>query len=124
MIEASRGVRQFAWLVVTLVIAWGARASSLAQVGWETYAGDPGSAHYSALTQINRATVDLLRPAWSWETGETAKPEFGTSPGLFEATPLVVEGVMYLTTPYNQIVALDARSGAERWRFEIGRAHV
>ena len=120
MADVPRCARLLGGLVATWAMASGACASSLADVGWETYAGDSGSTHYSALSQINRVTVGDLRPVWSWETGESAMPEFGTSPGLFEATPLVVEGVMYLSTPYNQIVALDARSGAERWRFDPG----
>ena len=45
-------------------------------------------------------------------------PEYGTIPGFFEATPLMIDGVLYVTTPYNSIAALDAETGKELWRFD------
>ena len=59
-----------------------------------------------------------LKLAWQWQTGEQPLAAYGTSPGMFEATPLVVGGVMYLSTPYNRVVALDAASGRELWAYD------
>ena len=83
---------------------------------WEQYAG-AGSTHYSPLAGITRENVRNLKVAWEWKTGEAPMPEFKTTPGMFEATPLEIGGVIYLSTPYNRVVALDAETGRERWSY-------
>src|SRR6266481_1250677 len=88
------------------------------QVEWLYQGGDPAGTRYSQLTDINANTVSQLRIAWQWKHWETAMPEYGTIPGFFEATPLMVDGVLYVTTPYNSIAALDAETGKELWRFD------
>jgi len=85
---------------------------------WRSYGGDPGAMKYSGLAQITRDNVALLRPAWSWRTEEQADSAKRTRPGLFEATPLMVNDTLYLSTPYNQVVALEAGSGRPLWRFD------
>ena len=97
-----------------------ARSVAAVDVDWPVYGGDAGAQKFSSLADIHRGNVSQLRLAWSWETGEDVNRDFGTSPGIFEATPLVVDGVMYLSTPYNQVVALDAVTGQQRWRFDPG----
>ncbi|NDD65659.1 MAG: pyrroloquinoline quinone-dependent dehydrogenase, partial [Acidobacteria bacterium] len=107
-----------------LLLAMGIQAHAVGAADndrdWPVFGGDPGVTQYSELSDINRDNVSTLRLAWSWETGEAPNREFGTSPGIFENTPVVVDGVMYVSTPYNQVVALDAVSGRERWRFDPG----
>jgi glucose dehydrogenase len=93
-------------------------ASAAAAQEWPYYGGDPGETHYSKLALINRENVHNLKPAWEWKTGETALPEFKTTPGMFEATPLMIGGVLYLSTPYNRVVALDAATGRELWSYD------
>jgi quinoprotein glucose dehydrogenase len=85
---------------------------------WPYHGGDPGETHYSKLARINRGNVGNLKSAWQWQTGETALPEFKTTPGMFQATPLMIGGVLYLSTPYNRVVALDAASGREIWAYD------
>jgi len=85
---------------------------------WQTYGGDPGAMKYSPLTEINRDNVHLLHQAWVWRTGERADSARRTRPGLFEATPLMFGDTLFLSTPYNQVVALDAGSGKELWRYD------
>lgn len=75
---------------------------------WLTFGHDYTNQRYSALTQVNTRTVRSLAPRWIYQTGISA---------TFQATPLVVDGVMYLTTPYNHAVAIDARTGTELWRY-------
>ena len=87
-------------------------------VGWLYYAGDQGATHYSSLADVNRSTVSRLAPAWEWRTGEKALERYGTRPGAFEATPLAIDNVLYLTTPYNRVVALNADTGHELWTFD------
>ena len=75
---------------------------------WLTYGHGYNNQRYSALQDITRDNVAGLRPAWIYQTGML---------GSFPANPLVVDGVMYLTTPHNHVVALDAASGRELWRY-------
>ena len=87
-------------------------------VDWAFWGGDPGSAHYSTLTEINTANVSRMREAWAWKAGETPLAEYGTRPGMFENTPVVIDGVMYLSTPYNKVVALNPETGSEIWSYD------
>jgi quinoprotein glucose dehydrogenase len=87
-------------------------------VEWPFYGGDQGGMKYSPLTQINRDTVKQLQQAWEWKTGEQPLQQFGTTPGAFENTPLMIDNVLYLSTPYNRVVALDAETGRELWSFD------
>src|SRR5205823_14157288 len=80
--------------------------------------GDQGGMKYSPLTDIGPANVQRLQQVWQWRHWETPMPEYGTIPGFFEATPLMIDGVLYVTTPYNSIAALDAETGQELWRFD------
>jgi quinoprotein glucose dehydrogenase len=85
---------------------------------WPVYGGDQGGTKYSALTDVNRSTVSRLAPAWEWSPREKALEAFGTRPGNFQATPLMIDNVLYLSTPYNRVVALNADTGAELWAFD------
>ena len=85
---------------------------------WPHYAGDQAATHYSPLDRITAANVGKLAIAWEWKPGEKALPEFGTRPGAFQNTPLMIDGVLYVSTPYNQVAALDAGSGTELWRYD------
>jgi quinoprotein glucose dehydrogenase len=85
---------------------------------WPFHGGDPAETHYSKLALINRDNVRNLKVAWEWKTGEVAMPEFKTTPGMFEATPVEIGGVLYVSTPYNRVVALDAATGHEKWTYD------
>src|SRR5260370_1035945 len=85
---------------------------------WPVYGGDPGGTKFSTLTDINHDTVARLRIAWEWSTGEGVREQFGTRPGNFQTTPLMIDNVLYLSTPYNRVVALDAETGAELWSYD------
>jgi quinohemoprotein ethanol dehydrogenase len=76
---------------------------------WFTTGRDFGKSHYSSLTQINRQTVSRLGFAWQYDTNTTR--------GL-EATPIVIDGVMYATGTVGQVYALNAGTGASIWTFE------
>jgi alcohol dehydrogenase (cytochrome c) len=79
---------------------------------WLTYGRDYTNQRYSPLAQITTANVSSLRAAWIYQTGISRL-------GSFETSPIVVDGVMYLTSPYNSAtVALDARTGQQIWRYE------
>ena len=76
---------------------------------WLTYSGDYSGKRYSELQQINTANVSRLAPAWVFQS-EVA--------GKFEATPLVIDSVMYFTSPDNHGYAVDARTGRVIWRYD------
>lgn len=88
---------------------------------WRSYGGDAGGTRFSPLKQITRANVTGLKKAWTYHTGEWGQgtnyaPQQVSSP--FESTPLVVDGVMYLSTPSSRVIALDAETGSEIWKFD------
>ena len=80
--------------------------------GWEAFGGGPGNIHYSSLTQINTKNVQQLKVAWTYES----KDEYQGSD--IQCNPIVVDGVMYATTPKLRLVALDAATGKEIWSFD------
>lgn len=85
---------------------------------WPVYGYDSGGSRYSPLEQVNRGNVARLELAWTWKTGEKKLEEFKTFPGVFEATPVFVDGTLYLSTPYNRVVALDPETGREKWTYD------
>ena len=82
---------------------------------WANYGNDPGGMRYSPVKQINTGNVKNLKPAWTYQSGELKTYE-GTniaSKAAFEATPLMINGVLYFSTPTNRIIAIDAATGKE-----------
>ncbi len=80
---------------------------------WPAYGRDAGGSRYGPITQIDRTNVATLTAAWTFHTGEL-------EPGnrSFEATPILVDGTLFLSTPLGKIIALDPVTGVERWRFD------
>jgi glucose dehydrogenase len=68
--------------------------------------------------QIDRKNVRNLQKVWEWRTGEKPMEAYGTRPGMFEATPVIADNVLYLSTPYNRVVALAADTGRELWSYD------
>jgi quinoprotein glucose dehydrogenase len=85
---------------------------------WPFYGGDQGGSKYSPLADVDRGNVAQLKLAWEWKPDEAPLTEHGTRPGAFQNTPLVIDNVLYVSTPYNRVVALDAESGAQLWSFD------
>jgi quinoprotein glucose dehydrogenase len=105
-------------LVVSLPVVMAQRNEATKQVEWPYYGGDQGGSKYSALTDIGPLNIQQLKSAWQWTHFDVPLDQYGTTPGQFEAVPLMLDGVLYVTTPYNNIAALDAETGKERWRFD------
>jgi quinoprotein glucose dehydrogenase len=80
---------------------------------WRHYGQDPGGARYSGLREMTRDNVANLERAWTFRTGDIA----AGSAHYAECTPLVVDGVLYVITPFSRLIALDATTGTELWRF-------
>ena len=85
---------------------------------WPFYGGDQGGTKFSTLTDVDASTAARLGVAWEWSPRERNLPQFGTRPGNFQATPLMIDNVLYLSTPYNRVVALDPATGAQRWAYD------
>ncbi len=106
-------------LLPILQTAVQAQVKKPANVDWPRVGNDAGCMRYSPLDQIHRGNVARLRPAWTYHTGE-----LNGRPGkTIECTPIVVDGVMYITTGYLRAVALDAATGRELWQFDPLKVH-
>jgi quinoprotein glucose dehydrogenase len=81
---------------------------------WTAYGQNPGGTRFSPAAQLTAANVGGLELAWSYRTGDGAKPGEMVSPA-FQATPLKVGDTLYLCSGRNRVIALDAETGAERW---------
>ena len=96
--------------LIALTIAVAAVA---ADGDWPNYGRTPGGDRHSPLSQIDRGNVGKLTLAWEYRTGE-AGIKTG-APTALEATPLVIEGRMYLATPLGKVIALDPLTGKQLW---------
>ena len=99
-----------------------AAADGIAPGDWPFYGRTPAGDRFSPLTQITPANVAGLKPAWSFTTGDMPRPgensrgrEFS-----FEATPIKIGNDLYFCTPHRDVVALDATTGRQRWRYVPG----
>src|SRR5690554_405435 len=82
---------------------------SATEIEWPVYGGDNLHQRHSKLTQINKSNVSSLIEAWEFDTGIN---------DTFQVTPVVLNGVMYVSLPFNDVVALDAATGKQLWRYE------
>ncbi len=90
---------------------------------WSVTGGDDGGARYSPLADINVENVKRLKVAWTYRHGDyksASGPDRVHRSTSFEATPLLVEGRLIFTTPFNRVIALDPETGAELWKFDPG----
>jgi len=85
---------------------------------WAVTGGDAGNTRYSPLSQINRDNVARLEVAWVYHTGD------GNRTSQIQATPIVVRGILYSTSPAGRAFALRAESGEELWKFDPGVTDV
>jgi quinoprotein glucose dehydrogenase len=107
------------WPDVRNALAIFCSVTLLAQSGdWPNYGRDPGGQRFSPLTAINKSNVPLLKIAWTYRTGDAYAPASGSKPTQFEATPLYVDGTLYLSTPLGRVIALDPVSGTARWTYD------
>jgi len=97
-----------------LIVLAGCKAANPPPVDWSTTGGAPGNSRYSTLDQINITNVNQLQVAWVYHTGDL--PPDGH--GEIQATPIVVDGVLYATTPKVAVIALRADEGTLLWRFD------
>ena len=104
------------------IAATGSRAAaqepSAGMVEWPYVGADQGASKYSPLADIDASNVERLGVAWTWEPNELPNQAFRTRPGSFEVMPLMIDDVVYVSTMYTRVVALDAETGDELWAFD------
>ena len=111
------------WLFLLLLFHWlvaGAHGQAKPDAGWPNYGGDPGGRRYSNASQIDRSNVAQLKVAWTYRTGANDQETKLIQKAAFEATPILVDGKLYFTTPYDKVFALDAGTGAKVWEYDPG----
>ncbi len=90
------------------------KVKSPAGKDWPVYLGDHFSSQYSTLSEINKENVDRLELAWEYHTGD----DISENHSQIQCNPIVVDGVLYATSPKVKVFALDAASGKKIWEFD------
>jgi len=85
---------------------------------WPNYGRDESGARYSPTNQINRNNVTYLEQAWEYRTGDFSDGSDGRPETTFQATPIVVDGILYLATVYGRVIALNPETGTEIWKYD------
>ena len=87
-------------------------------VEWPSVGADAANSRYSPLADINLANVSQLAVAWRWRPEERPLPEYNVVPGNFTSTPIMIDNVVYVSTNYNRVAAIDADTGAVKWVYD------
>ena len=110
------------WLINLVLVVGTTTLAAQEQAGemveWRYVGADQAASKYSPIADINSTNVSQLAIAWTWEPNEFPNQEFGTRPGSFEATALMIDNIIYVATMYTRVVALDAETGEELWAFD------
>ncbi len=92
---------------------------------WPSYGSDLSSSKYAPFEQINASNAADVQIAWSWDSVDNAtvaanhaQENFRATPGAFKVTPIAVDGILYLSTSFGRVVAIDGFSGEELWVFD------
>lgn len=107
--------------IATLLILAGGRAhagSAASPGGWPAYGGDQGGMRFSPARQITPANVTTLTTAWTYSTGAMTRHKHAVHRSAFEATPILVDGRLYVCSPFNAVSALDPGTGRQLWRYD------
>ena len=111
MTEPCRGIRWFVRVaVVALALLPAAAPHATAQgqaaagaaVEWPYVGGDAANTRYSAADTLTPDTVDRLEAAWTWRPADRPRQEFGTIPGAFTSTPIMLDGTVYVSSNYSR----------------------
>jgi quinoprotein glucose dehydrogenase len=105
-------------VVLSLCAACAGQREPQPSTDWRTTGGGPANSRYSPLDQINTTNVAQLTVAWVYHTGDLPKDR-----GEIQATPIVVDGILYTTTPALAVIALRAQNGKRIWRFDPRTTH-
>src|SRR5712691_214839 len=93
-------------------------AQSKPDTGWPNYGNDGGGTRYSPVAQIDRRNVEQLKAAWTYRTGALPHDPELDKKAAFEATPILIDGKLFLSTPYDHVIALNPETGSKLWEFD------
>ena len=110
----------FSVVTLSMVLLAACAAQTPEKAGWSTYGSDPGGTRYSASVQINRSNVNSLKVAWTYRTGAADTATGLKRKAAFEATPILQDGKLFLSTPYDHVIALNPATGAKLWEYDPG----
>ena len=85
-------------------------------IEWPYVGSEQAHTKFSAAGEITVSNVGEFEIVWQWDPSEMALEAHGTRPGPFQATPIMIGNVLYLSTMYTRVAALEAETGAETWR--------
>ena len=106
----------FSFAFCALLVQPQSRAQS---AGWPAYGGDPGGTRFSSASQINKSNVTQLKVAWTFHTAALPHdPNNLDKKATFEATPILIDGNLFFTTPFDHVFAINAETGAKLWEFD------
>lgn len=105
-------------LLALLAVSCASSHVTTNDIEWPAFANDAGGTHYSSAADITRENVARLQPAWTYHTHALEPVTDLNRKAAFEATPVMVGGTLYVITPFNKLIALDAATGAERWTYD------
>jgi quinoprotein glucose dehydrogenase len=113
------------WIFVLATVVTSIATAQQGATGgqWPTYGGDKGSTKYSPLDQITADNFGDLEIAWKWDSIDAdvlAMDGVRVRPEKFESTPLMVDGVLYTSTSFSQVAAIDAGTGETIWKYDTG----
>src|ERR1700721_4642618 len=105
-------------LLILAAVSTSVHSAPETRDGWSAYGGDPGGSRYSSLGQITEKNVRDLKVAWTFRTRALRQGVKDWHRSAFEATPILYEGTLYLTTSSTDVIAVNAASGQLRWRHD------
>jgi quinoprotein glucose dehydrogenase len=110
--------RSVVLISLLLGLASNSSAQTKPEAGWPNYGNDGGGTRFSPASQIDRTNVAQLKTAWTYRTGALPHDEELDKKAAFEATPILVDGKLFLSTPYDHVIALNPETGAKIWEFD------
>lgn len=113
-------MRRIETLLTLLLFVTSGMAADASRIEWPYYGADAGSSKYSPAAQIDAGNVKSLQVAWTWDSPDDSLVGNATRerPGYFKPTPIVIDGVLYTSTGFSQVAAIEAGSGKMLWVFD------
>jgi quinoprotein glucose dehydrogenase len=108
------------WKMTMAILAafFSQAAQDTRSVDWPQYGSDAGGSRHSLASAINRENVSQLKPAWTFRTGDMSDGKSGRSGSKFQATPVFFHDTVFLSTPFNRVIALHPATGKQIWAYD------
>jgi quinoprotein glucose dehydrogenase len=100
-------------IIICLPLLFSCTGQNKSNHDWAVYGGNPENNHFSVLSEINPENVHLLQPVWEYHTGDADTVNFSQ----IQCNPLIINGILYGTTPAMKLFAADAATGKGKWVF-------